>query len=135
VPPWAISTLPFTGPSAPLSLPKSSRSSDAGSMPPQATARNGPSFRGLAAWIARATARFPLPGSPVTSTAPALAAIRGRRSRSSAIAALDPSGPLASTRGPAAATFSTWFSRTMRACSIARSTATASSSGVNGLVT
>ncbi len=44
-------------------------------MAPQLTTTNGPSRRGLAKWMARATSSLPVPLSPVMRTVPSTRAI------------------------------------------------------------
>ncbi len=72
VPPLASRKRPareFVAPvKAPRSWPKSSLSSSSRGIAAALTATKGPSARGLAAWMARATSSLPVPLSPVIRT-------------------------------------------------------------------
>jgi hypothetical protein len=69
VPPVASRTDPsaraFASVKAPRAWPKSSLSSSVAGTAAQLIATKGPSLRGLASWIARATSSLPVPLSPV----------------------------------------------------------------------
>ena len=71
--PLRVCTAPVN---APRSWPKSSLSSSSRGMAAVLMATKGPSARGPALWIARATSSFPVPLSPVISTGTSLAATR-----------------------------------------------------------